>query len=204
MKKIPSEVIAVAGYSAFVDVGRRHVEITQFEPVNLLDYFSEEEVQNCESLKEALRQGWVVAFEGQKLPKRPDLKIKIPEMKVNDGSFSSAKIQITEQKKKGRKSDFDFDVEIPEKAQEKIEQAQADYKREKLEEKAELIRKQKEELEVDHIISTGKVEIPEINTIRVDGREVPIDYKAPRKGRKAVKAKTVKVDLENRKAEKEE
>lgn len=205
MKKVPSKVVATPGYSTCVDNGKRRVQITQFEPVDLLEYFSEEEVQNCESLKEALKQGWVVAYEGQTLPKKSESKIKIPEMKINKGTFSSAKIQITEQKKKGRKSDYDFEVAIPKETQEKITQAQTDYKRKKLEEKEELIKKQKEELEVDHVISTGKVEIPEITTVRVDGQEIPItEFKAPKRGRKKVETKTVKVDLERKEAEKEQ
>ena len=202
MKRIPSKVVAAPGYSASVDIGKRGIKLNSFEPVNLLEYFTKEEIQQSESLREAFRQGWVVAYKGQDLPKKSEPKIKIPNMKVSQ-NFSSAKIKIVEKKNKGRKSDYNYETEIPESTQTLIKDAAEDYKRKKLEEREELLKSQKEEFETDVVIKKGKVDIPKINTIRIDGREVP-NWKAVKKGKKPVEENKIKVDLQKKTVTEEE
>ena len=203
IKKVPSKVVAAPGHSVLVDVGNRGLQLRQSEPIDLLEYFSDEEIQASESLKEGLRQGWVVPFTGQKLPKKKESKIKIPKMKVGHGS-SSVKIRVVEKKKEGRASDYDYETKIPKEVRKTIEDAQEKRKREELEEKEALIQKQKEELETDQVIKKGKVEVPEITTVRVDGQEVPIkDLKISKRGIKKVKEPKVKVDVQKKEAVKE-
>jgi len=202
MKRIPSKVVAAPGYSASVDIGKRGIKLTPFEPVDLLEYFTKEEIQQSESLREAFRQGWVVAYKGQNLPKKADSIIKIPEMKVNK-DFSSAKVKIVEKKNKGRKSDYEYETEIPESTQTLIKDAADNQKRKKLEEKEALLKIQKEEFETDVVISKGKVDIPKINTVRVDGKEI-MDWKAVKKGKKPVEENKIKVDLQEKTVTEEE
>jgi len=202
MKRIPSKVVAAPGYSASVDIGKRGIKLTSFEPVNLLEYFTKEEIQQSESLREAFRQGWVVAFKGQILPKKSEPKIKIPDMKVSQNPFS-AKVKIVEKKNKGRKSDYEYEIEIPESTQTLIKDAADNQKRKKLEEKEELLKSQKEEFETDVVISKGKVDIPKINTVRVDGKEI-MNWKAVKKGKKPVEENKIKVDLQKKTVTEEE
>jgi len=203
IKKVPSKVVAAPGHSVLVDIGNRGIQLQQSEPVDLLEEFTEEEIQASDSLRESLRQGWVVAYTGQKLPKKRESKIKIPKMKIGHGS-SSVKINIVEQKKEGRKSNYKYETKIPKEVQKTIDDAQEKRKREELEEKKALIQKQEEELETDQVIKRGKVEVPEIKTARIDGEEIPIkDLKIPKRGRKKVKDPKVKVDIQEKKAVKE-
>lgn len=196
MKRIPSKVVAAPGYSASVDIGKRGIKLTSFEPVNLLEYFTKGEIQESESLREAFRQGWVVAYKGQTLPKKSEPKIKIPNMKVSQNP-SSAKIKIVENKRKGGESSYDYETEIPESTKTLIKDAADNQKRKKLEEKEELLKKQKEEFETDIVIQKGKVDIPKINTVRIDGKEVS-NWKAVKKGKKPVEENKIKVDLEEK------
>jgi len=202
MKRIPSKVVAAPGYSATVDIGKRGIKLNSFEPVNLLEYFTKEEIQQSESLREAFRKGWVIAYKGQDLPKKSEPKIKIPNMKVSQNP-SSAKIKIVEKKNEGRKSDYDYETEIPEATQTLIKDAADNQKRKQLEEKEALLKSQKEEFETDVVISKGKVDIPKINTVRVDGREI-MDWKAVKKGKKPVEENKIKVDLQEKTVTEEE
>lgn len=203
MKRIPSKVVAAPGYSASVDIGKRGIKLNSFEPVNLLEYFTKEEIQQSESLREAFRQGWVVAYKGQNLPKKSEPKIKIPNMKISQNSFSSAKIKIVEKKNRGRESDYEYETEIPESTQTLIKDAAENQKRKKLEEKEELLKKQKEEFETDVVIREGKVNIPKIKTVRVDGKEVS-NWKAVKKGKKPVEENKIKVNLQEKTVTEEE
>ena len=202
MKRIPSKVVAAPGYSASVDIGKRGLKLTSFEPVNLLEYFTKEEIQQSDSLREAFRQGWVVAFKGQELPKKSEPKIKIPDMRVSQNP-SSAKIKIVEKKNKGRESDYGYETEIPEATQTLIKDAADNQKRKKLEEKEELLKSQKEKFETDVVISKGKVDIPKITTVRIDGKEV-MNWKAVKKGKKPVEENKIKVDLQEKTVTEEE
>jgi hypothetical protein len=202
MKRIPSKVVAAPGYSASVDIGKRGIKLTSFEPVNLLEYFTKEEIQQSDSLREAFRQGWVVAFKGQELPKKSEPKIKIPDMRVSQNP-SSAKIKIVEKKNKGRESDYGYETEIPEATQTLIKDAADNQKRKKLEEKEELLKSQKEKFETDVVISKGKVDIPKITTVRIDGKEV-MNWKAVKKGKKPVEENKIKVDLQEKTVTEEE
>lgn len=208
MEKKLSMVVAAPGISALVDIGNRGLQITQFKPVDLSKLFNEEEIQTSESLKESMRMGWVVPYTGQKLPKKNTSKIVIPNMEIKSGS-DSVSAKIVERKKEGKKSEFDYEVTIPKKVQKAIKDSQDKRKRELLKEKEDLLNLQKEELETDRAIKRGKVDIPEVKTIHVDGKEVPVKkFKTPKRGIKKVKENEVKVDVkkeaEEEKSKKEE
>lgn len=195
MEKKLSMVVAAPGYSALVDIGNRGLQITQFKPVDLSKLFNEEEIQTSESLKESMRMGWVVPYTGQELPKKNTSKIVIPSMKIKSGS-DSVSAKIVERKKEGKKSDYDYEVKIPKKVQKAIKDSQDKRKLELLKEKEDLLKLQKKELETDRAIKKGKVDIPEVKTIHVDGKEVPIEkFKIPKTGRKKVKENEVKIDV---------
>ncbi|MCK4359236.1 MAG: hypothetical protein KAW92_10950 [Candidatus Cloacimonetes bacterium] len=208
MEKKLSKVVAAPGISALVDIGNRGLQITQFKPVDLSKLFTEEEIQTSKSLKESMRMGWIVPYVGQKLPKKNPSKIVIPNMEIKRGS-DSVSAKIVERKKEGKKSEYDYEVNIPKKVQKAIEDSQDKRKQEQLEEKEELLKLQKEELETDRAIKKGKVDIPEVKTIRVDGKEVPVEkFKAPKRGKKKVEENEIKVDVqkevEDKKSKKEE
>ena len=208
MEKKLSKVVAAPGISALVDIGNRGLQITQFKPVDLSKSFTEEEIQTSESLKESMKKGWVVSYTGQKLPKKNTSKIVIPSMEIKSGS-DSVSAKIVERKKEGKKSKFDYEVKIPKKVQKAIKDSQDKRKLELLKEKEDLLKLQKEELETDRAIKKGKVDIPEVKTIRVDGKEVPVEkFKAPKRGKKKVEENEIKVDVqkkvEDKKSKKEE
>jgi len=194
--KIPSKLVAVEGRLVLVNIGNAVIEINQFEPIDLAEFFSDEEIQKSESLKESYRNKFIVEYVEQELPKKPISKLIIPNMKVGQGP-SSIGYKIIEHKNKGKESDIECVVVIPEETMQLIKKAQDARKEQLKSEEIELKKKQEEELEVDTIIKKGKADIPEINIVRVDGKEVmPLEkFKAPKSGIKQVKEKTIKVDL---------
>lgn len=202
MEKKLSMVVAAPGISALVDIGNRGLQITQFKPVDLSKLFTEEEIQTSKSLEESMKKGWVVPYTGQELPKKNLSKIVIPSMEIKSGS-DSVSAKIVERKKEGKKSEFDYEVKIPKKVQKAIKDSQDKRKKELLKEKEDLLNLQKEELETDQAIKKGKVDIPKVKTIHVDGKEVPVEkFKIPKSGTKKVKENEVKIDV-RKKAEEE-
>lgn len=194
-----SKVVAVEGRIVIINVGTKLIEVNQFEPIDLEELFTVEELQKSESLQESLRNGYIVEFTGQKLPKRPISKFVIPDMKVGRGP-SSVNYKVIEHKRKGRESDYEIAIEIPKETMKLIKKAQDDRKRLLLQEKEELEKIQSEELKTDTMIKRGKADIPDIQTVRIDGKEaMPLKkFKAPKNGPRKVKENTVKVDLDEK------
>jgi len=194
-----SKVVAVEGRIVIINVGNKLIEVNQFEPIDLEELFTVEELQKSESLQESLRNEYIVEFTGQKLPKRPISKFVIPDMKVGRGP-SSVNYKVIEHKRKGRESDYEIDIEIPKETMKLIKKAQNDRKRLLLQEKEELEKIQSEELKTDTMIKRGKADIPDIQTVRIDGKEaMPLKkFKAPKSGLRKVKENTVKVDLDEK------
>jgi len=202
MKKNLSKVVAAEGYTVLIEVGNRSLQVTQFESVDLAEFFTPEEIEKSASVKTSFQNGWLVFYKGQKLPKKPESKINIPNMKVGKGP-SSVNYKVVEKKHEGRKSDIDFEIGVTDKTKEMIKTAQDTRKQNIAKEKEELEKLRKKELETDAVIKAGKVDIPEITLVRVDGQEMPLeDFKAPKSGKRSVKETAPKVNIHQKKIKK--
>jgi hypothetical protein len=197
--RIPNKLVAVEGRLVLVNIGKAVIEINQFEPIDLAESFSDEEIQKSESVKESIKNGWLVEYVDQELPKKPTSKIKIPNMKVGKGP-SSVRYNIVEHKNKGKEADVECNVVIPEETKQLIKKAQEARKKQLADEAKELKKNREEELKVDKMIKSGKADIPKVTMIRVDGKkEIPLTkFKAPKSGIKPIKEKIAKINLDTK------
>ena len=70
-------VVARQGYNVILNVGAHNLTIDSFEPVNLSNLFSEEQLKNCASLKAHREDGNLLNYAGEPLPEDPHaVKIK--------------------------------------------------------------------------------------------------------------------------------
>jgi len=67
-------VVARPGYQVLLNIGNDCLTIDAFTPIDLSNMYDEATLSNCGSLSAHLRDGNLVYFEGQQLPKDPNLQ----------------------------------------------------------------------------------------------------------------------------------
>lgn len=172
-------VIACAGYSATLRIGKRTIALSQFEPVNLTLYTKKElRESNLQTLFDA---GWVEEYTNQTLPEKPKgtIDISIPTVKqvVRSGN-KDTQVHI-KQRQEGKR--IHTDVDLPENFVEEMSQRTAADKKAREEEARKIVDHVGVSSESDKIrVQKVTPEELQVGTTLVDGHAVK-NYKFAQK-----------------------
>jgi hypothetical protein len=89
----PKKIIAKPGRIALIVIGRRHIEVNQFNPVSLENYTNKE--LRTSNIMEMLEGGAIEEYTSQSIIERPESKI--PNIKAGVPSENATRVTFTQE-----------------------------------------------------------------------------------------------------------
>lgn len=133
-------VVARPGYQVLLNIAQDCLTIDAFNPVNLNEMYNEEVLQNCASLQTHLRDGNLVEYIDQELPKDPN-KQKIDALRKSTAQHIDAQFAQTARDKDHPQMQIETKTENVNDTLDKSLQEQVTNSREEIEADAQKIGK---------------------------------------------------------------
>jgi hypothetical protein len=96
--EIPDAIIAAAGRSVLITIGKHHIVVKSREPIEIKKYFKEEDLNDSPTLAASLQRGYIVPYVGQEIEanKGSYTMHPIPKLKPSNSAVSETKFSVTQ------------------------------------------------------------------------------------------------------------